>query len=158
MPVTSSLVAKLTQDYPRFSFSTGEKSHWSASQLTIFYNPDEPHVDWILLHELSHACLEHAGYSRDIILLQMEREAWEYARNTLAPRYNVTIDTEFIEDHLDTYRDWIHTKSTCPKCTLTGMEVTKHRYRCLNCHHQWNTNTGTQVRIQRYSTNTKTPR
>lgn len=159
MPATSSLlVDKLSKDYPHFVFTADTNSHWSPVHSTVFYNPAEPNIDWILLHELSHACLDHAGYSRDIKLLQMERDAWNYAKQTLAPHYSITIDDDFIEDHLDTYRDWLHIKSTCPKCTLSGMEIAKHQYQCLSCSHHWNTNTGTQVRVQRYSANTKTPR
>jgi hypothetical protein len=81
----------------------------------------------------------------------MERDAWQHATTVLAPAYQLSIDPGFIEDHLDTYRDWLHAKSTCPACTLTGIEVSKQLYRCVGCHHTWTTNEGTQRRVQRYS-------
>lgn len=149
--MTSSLVAKLTQDYPEYRFIQGPVSRWESKHTTIHYNPSEAHSDWVVLHELAHACLAHASYQRDIELLQMEREAWHYAKTSLAPRYAIEIDPEFIEDHLDTYRDWLHTKSTCPACSLNGMELAKHRYQCLACGHQWRTNAGTKTRVTRYN-------
>lgn len=148
------LVDKLSADYPQFHFTEDTTSRWSHDSATVFYNPSEPNADWTLLHELAHACLNHTGYIRDIALLQMERDAWEYAKATLAPRYEIDIDEDFIEDHLDTYRDWLHAKSTCPTCTLTGMEIAKHHYRCLGCGQAWRTNAGTQARVQRYKANT----
>lgn len=151
MPQTTLLVDKLRADFPAITFTEGETSHWSHTAQTVFYCPNEPQLDWILLHELAHALLQHAEYQRDIELLGMERDAWEYARKQLAPPYNIAIDPDFIEDQLDTYRDWLHTKSTCPRCTLTGMEVRKHHYRCLGCQHTWKTNRGTQVRVHRYN-------
>lgn len=151
MPTTSSLVAKLVIDYPQYTFSKDSVSHWSPDKATIYYDDTDTHVEWILLHELAHACLGHRSYVRDVALVRMEREAWQYANKTLAPHYTIQIDPDFIQDHLDTYRDWIHTKSTCPQCSLTGMETAKHRYQCLSCNHQWRTNTGTQSRVTRYN-------
>lgn len=154
MPTTSSLVAKLSHDFPNVSFVKDDLSRWSAVESTVYYNLTEPHVDWIILHELSHACLKHTQYTRDIALLAMERDAWQHAADALAPRYGITIDEDFIEDHLDTYRDWLHAKSTCPACTQNGMEYARKRYRCLACGHEWRTNNGTQTRIRRYTVNT----
>lgn len=152
MHTITSLVNKLQKDFEQFQFEPSDVSRWSRRANTVFYNEHEPHCEWVLLHELAHACLGHTDYRRDIQLLAMERDAWEYAAATLSPRYNIVIDEYFIEDHLDTYRDWIHTKSTCPHCTLTGVEKDKQRYSCLGCGHTWRTNTGTQTQVRRYKT------
>lgn len=151
MPSISSLVNTLQADFSQFQFIEGDISHWSHTKNTIFYATNDPHIEWVLLHELGHACLHHADYQRDIELLAMERDAWHHATTVLAPAYDLVIDPDFIEDHLDTYRDWLHAKSTCPCCTLTGVEVQKQQYRCLGCQHTWKTNEGTQTRVYRYS-------
>lgn len=150
MHSTTSLINKLQKDFSQFSFIESDVSHWSHTKNTVFYNADDPHNDWVVLHELAHACLNHSDYRRDVELLAMERDAWHYAVTTLAPRYDITIDPDFIEDQLDTYRDWLHSKSTCPQCTLNGVETSKHRYQCLSCQHTWRTNEGKQVQIRRY--------
>lgn len=151
MQPISSLVAKLRRDFAQLTFVEADVSRWSAKTQTVFFAPHSPHAEWVLLHELGHACLQHADYRRDVELLAMERDAWEYATKTLAPKYSITIEPDFIEDHLDTYRDWLHAKSTCPNCTLTGVETSKQTYHCLGCQHTWRTNKGTQTRVHRYS-------
>lgn len=148
MPKTSSLINRLYEDFPHIAFKEGSPSRWSKDQSTIYYDPQVSHIEWIILHELGHAHLNHTNYQRDIQLLAMERDAWEYA-STLAPRYNLQIAVDFIEDHLDSYRDWLHKKSTCPNCTITGLEVSKQKYRCPACQNEWKTNPGTQSRIYR---------
>lgn len=150
MQSTTSLVRKLQTDFKQFHFTPSDISRWSHREKTVFYNADDPHYEWIILHELAHACLNHTDYRRDIELLAMERDAWHHAATVLAPRYANAIDQDFIEDHLDTYRDWLHVKSTCPYCTLTGIETSKHHYQCLGCRSTWHTNDGTQVQVRRY--------
>lgn len=152
MPAISSLIAKLAASYPEITFSTGEYAYWSTSQKTVFYCPHEPHAAWVILHETAHSLLDHQDYSRDIELLRLEQEAWSYATTLLAPRFGITIDPEFIETQLDTYRDWLHSKSTCPACQSNGLEQAKHHYTCLHCQTSWHTNTGIDVEIRRFIT------
>lgn len=150
MPAISSLTQKLAANYPSLTFFADATAHWSAETRTVHYDAAEPHADWILLHETSHALLGHTDYMRDIDLLKIEREAWNYAVRELAPQYDITIDPEFIETQLDTYRDWLHAKSTCPTCESSGVETQKHQYTCLHCSTTWQTNTGIDVGIRRY--------
>ena len=150
MPAISSLVKTLKTNHPELTFQPGEFAHWSASTQTVFYDTSELHGDWILLHETSHALLRHTEYMRDIDLLKIERQAWSYAINTLAPRYGIEIDPDFIETQIDTYRDWLHVKSTCPSCQSNGIEARKHTYTCLHCGSSWHTNTGIEVGVRRY--------
>lgn len=151
MQSISSLVKALQVDFPQLTFEESATSRWSYENQTVYYNPHEEHAEWILLHELGHALLQHKEYHRDIELLTMERDAWHHATELLASQYQLVVASDFIEDHLDTYRDWLHAKSTCPHCSLTGVEVRRHEYRCYNCHHTWKTNEGTYTRIYRRS-------
>lgn len=142
-----SLIKKLRADYPQFTFTEGDIARWHHSNKTIYYTDDTS----TLLHELAHACLNHTSYHRDIELLQIERDAWEYAVTYLSPRYDLPIDDVFIQDHLDTYRDWLHAKSTCPECTSTGVEVSPRHYKCLICNHSWRVNSAVDISLRRYS-------
>lgn len=151
MAATSSLSKKLARKYPTLSFERGDRAHWAPATRTVFYQPAEPHADWILLHETAHAVLDHQDYSLDIELLQLERDAWHHAATVLAPECDTVIDPDFIETHLDTYRDWLHTKSTCPHCHSNGVEQAKHIYLCLHCAGTWRTNTGVTTNIRRYA-------
>lgn len=145
----SSLATKLSLDFPQFSFSAGEDFHWSPSTSTIFYDPTS-RDSTALLHELAHGLLGHSDYSRDISLLGMERDAWEYARGTLGPRYKVSMTDEHIEAALDTYRDWLHARSTCPDCRATGVQSDKQQYTCLVCRTKWRVNDARLCHLRRY--------
>ena len=150
MPAISSLIQRLVADYPQITFVEGATPHWSVQQRTVTYNPHEPHSDWVVLHETAHALLGHDEYTKDIMLLKMERQAWDYATAYIAPRYEIEIDAAFIETQLDTYRDWLHAKSTCPACQSTGLEYSKHSYQCIHCGNSWHTNIGIETGIRRY--------
>lgn len=148
----SSLVAKLANNHPGIAFTIGNTARWSRDEQTVYHNPGEPHADWVLLHETAHALLDHSDYARDIELLALEREAWEYASHTLAPDYGVCINPAFINEHLDTYRDWLHAKSTCPACQSNGYESSPQQYACVHCGGTWHTNTGVDREIRRFQT------
>ena len=62
----------------------------------------------------------------------MESEAWEKARE-LASKYNIEVDEDLIQDELDTYRDWLHSKSKCKKCGLTCYQTPDCVYHCPRC-------------------------
>ena len=68
----------------------------------------------------------------DVERLKMECEAWEKARE-LAVNYGVSIEEELIQTELDTYRDWLHQKSRCPKCGLTRFQTPDSIYHCPLC-------------------------
>lgn len=115
----------------------------------MYYNESSDDAA-LLLHELAHAVLKHADYTRDIELIEMERDAWDHARTVLAPRYSVPIDDAIIEDSLDTYRDWLHARSTCPDCQAIGIQIKLHHYRCLACGAQWKVNDARICALRRY--------
>lgn len=148
MPLTS-LLRKLQTDFPAISFQPGTEFFWSPSEATVHFNDTDPLRDSLLLHELAHGLLGHQEYSRDIELIAMESAAWEKARE-LAPTYGVEIEEDALQDHLDTYRDWLHARSLCPQCDATGLQGTKKTYRCLACGHQWRANDAQICALRRY--------
>ena len=151
MPTTDSLLHKLTRQFPHLTFHEGDDFHWSPTEKSIYFIADDPLLNERLLHEVSHAQLKHASYTRDIELIAMERDAWGYARITLAPAYDITIDSSVIEDDLDTYRHWLHARSTCPKCSATGIQTKALEYTCVACRGTWRVNTATGCALRRYT-------
>ena len=126
-----SLIKKLEVDYPEFKFKVGEKFSFRYPR-TITIGPDEPNAKLLLLHELGHAILGHREYGTDVSRLKMEMEAWEKAQE-LVLKYGVEFDEEVAQGELDTYRDWLHKKSRCPKCGLTRFQDTDGIYYCPRC-------------------------
>lgn len=153
MPSTSLLASKLSRDYPDFQFQESSEFRWSPTTKTIFYETSNNTAS--LLHELAHALLGHTSYTRDIELLEIERDAWHHATTVLAPHYNIPIDKNALEDAMDTYRDWMHIRSICPNCKASGMQVRKNTYRCVACHTQWKVNDARICALRRYVLNKK---
>ncbi len=131
-------VDSLKKDYPQFRFKRGSEDVWSPSNQTIVYNPARPlsKLQYSLLHELSHALLDHTNYTNDFELLKMEAEAWNKAAE-IGQKYAVAISNEHIQNCLDTYRDWLHRRSTCPKCGMHVLQSSPTHYRCFNCQTEW---------------------
>lgn len=155
MPSITSTIKRLRADFPAYTFEPAAEFRWSAKKSTIFYNPDVPDSPAFTLHELSHAILGHKGYERDIELLKLERDAWDYAVSAIAPRYRINIAQDTIQDNLDTYRHWLHARSTCPECETTGIQAKDRQYRCLACGHHWRVNEARLCALRRYSLQTK---
>ena len=141
------LVARLQNDYPMFRFAPSDKARWSPAEQKIYYADDNTQT----LHELGHAILRHREYRQDIELLQIEREAWNVAME-LAPTYGLNIDDNIVEQALDTYRDWLHQRSLCPRCGQTGVQsINTLSYSCPNCQHTWRATAGKNTRLKRLS-------
>lgn len=120
---------------------------WEPLDRTIRYC--EGCTDAELLHELGHALEGHSDYSRDIILLGLERDAWRRAR-AIARTYGIVIDDDTIDHHLDTYRDWLHARSTCPVCDASGIQTAAKLYECLACRAKWSVNEARSCGLQRH--------
>lgn len=149
MPSTH-LLPRLQHDFPAISFVADQSFLWSPQQTTVFYDPSDASCDGLLLHELAHGLLEHHQYSRDVQLVAMETEAWTKASD-LAKIYGVTLEEDAIQDHLDTYRDWLHARSRCPSCEATGLQQQRLAYRCLACGHEWRVNEARVCALRRYA-------
>jgi hypothetical protein len=151
MPSTLSLIQRLRSDFPNLTFNEGNDFSWSHEKQTIYYIPDLDEYSQ-LLHEVGHAVLGHQTYRRDIELIALERDAWGYAANTLGPRYQLIIPQETIDEALDSYRDWLHARSSCPQCAANGIETRRRQYACPACGHRWRANEAMQCGLKRYST------
>lgn len=125
------LLDKLETDYPEFVFRRGKKFAFRFPR-TITFGPPEPFDELLLLHEVAHGLLGHQGYNEDLERIKMENAAWEKAKE-LAIRYEVEVDENLIQDELDTYRDWLHKKSQCPRCGLTRFQTPDTKYHCPRC-------------------------
>ncbi len=155
MQSIQSLINELQKDFPKLNFVESDEFLWSPTKMTVFFDPDSQYCHEYTLHELSHAILGHQNYMQDIELLKLERDAWNYARNSMAKDYNVIIDEEIVQDNLDTYRDWLYARSTCPVCETTGIEKKTQQYKCLACGHDWIANEARLCALRRYSGQTK---
>lgn len=146
----SKLLLRLRQDYPQFKFKPGPVDTWSSEEQTIFYSKDRDRKEqrWSLLHELAHAILGHDQYFSDFELLKLESKAWSLAKE-LGDKYKIKIDEQHIQHCLDTYRDWLHRRSTCPTCDIRTLQTDEHRYACHNCGTIWTVTTERFVRPYR---------
>lgn len=128
----NSLLKQLQNDYPEFVFRPSGKKYLFRPPRTIVLGPDKKMPELLLLHELSHAVLQHFSFDTDIKRLKMESDAWAKTKE-LAKKYGVEVDDDYIEDQLDTYRDWLHAKSKCKKCGLTRFETPDGKWHCPFC-------------------------
>ena len=122
---------RLKADYPKLKFRRGAKFAFRPPK-TIVLGPYEPSWRLLALHEVSHAVLKHKDFRTDVERLKMENAAWEKARE-LADFYGIEVDEDLIQEELDTYRDWLHQKSRCPKCGLTRFQTPDGIYHCPLC-------------------------
>lgn len=133
------LLAKLETDFPELKFEAGETFYWSPGNSTVTFAAGSTQPDvakWSLLHEVSHGILGHKNYKSDYELVQLEVSAWQQAKQ-LAKKYNIKIDSEHIQDCLDTYRDWLHLRATCPTCGTVSTQKDSSTYQCFNCQTVW---------------------
>lgn len=136
---SGALIVQLKADFPQLFFVESSQFSWHAGSRNISYSRTPLQEDrgiWAILHELGHALLEHADYESDIELLQFEVAAWEKAHE-LAACYSLNIDQGYIEDCLDSYRDWLHVRATCPTCYGRSLQSSRHTYHCHNCGTNW---------------------
>jgi hypothetical protein len=151
--ITSDFIDILSKDYPSFSFEAGKQEHWSPKTNTIFFNPNRSCYG--ILHELAHALLGHTNYQTDFELLKMEADAWILA-SKIGKKYKITINDEHVQNCLDTYRDWLHRRSTCPACSTHVLQSNASNYHCYNCQTSWHVSSSRFVRPYRKITNEKT--
>lgn len=145
----TSLINKLATDYPAFQFKSGTDFQWEPATKTVFYDPKSSDAA-SLLHELAHAILEHGTFKKDIELIEIERDAWMHAKEHLASQYDIVITEDAVEEALDTYRDWLHARSTCPDCHATGVQIKQEHYSCIVCSTIWRVNDGRMCALRRY--------
>lgn len=155
------LLETLQNLLPGVTFEQGESFVWSPGESTVtyFHKADSGSSStWALLHEAGHAILEHKSYEDDIDLLKKEVAAWDKAKE-IAQEHQIRIDEDHVEDCLDTYRDWLHQRSTCPRCGTVSLQTSSKTYHCYNCFAGWKVSTSRFCRPYRLSkdTNKKPP-
>lgn len=148
MPSTTSILSELQRDFPAIRFLRGDSFRWSPNDQIIYYANSTDTTS--LLHEVAHAALGHTSYTYDIELLKAERDAWSMTTTVLAKRYRLPINQEQIETMLDTYRDWLHSRSLCPSCDSTGVQSATNQYSCVACSSRWRVNEARSCQLRRY--------
>jgi len=147
----TSLLARVESAFPELTFEQSDDFRWSPSDQTVYVGRLVTDRDLItLLHEIGHALAGHNGYSKDIELLALEREAWTIAHDQIAPKFAITITEDLIEEALDSYRDWLHARSRCPECTQNGIQRSIDTYTCLLCTASWRVNDARTCGLKRY--------
>lgn len=132
-------IRQIREDFSELSFAPHEVFHWSPRKNTVFYDPQKitkPSGIYQLLHEVGHALSKHCYYESGVHLIRIESEAWHKAQ-VLAEKYGLVIDQDHIESSLDSYRDWLHLRSTCPQCQSVSLETKLNHYHCFNCMQKW---------------------
>ena len=129
--VNEAFLEQIQKDFSGFRFVSGKKFAFRPPK-TIVLGPPEPFSELLALHEVSHAILKHKTFRMDVERLKMESEAWSKTRE-LAVRYGIEVNEDLIQDELDTYRDWLHTRSKCKKCGLTCYQTPDGIYHCPRC-------------------------
>jgi hypothetical protein len=129
---------KLTSRYPHIRVKAGDTYYWSPADKTVYFKATNHTKEgiWALLHETGHALLGHEKYFTDIELITMEMQAWEKAKE-IAGELKIEIEEDHVQDCLDSYRDWLHKRSLCPACSLSGIQIMTKTYTCLFCHRNW---------------------
>lgn len=133
------LIKQLKKNYPTLDFVSGPNFNWSLSgnKVTYVRQANDKASKWALIHEVAHAILGHRGFTSDFSLLRQEVEAWAKA-GKLATKYSLTIDPDYIEECLDTYRNWLYARSTCPRCLNACLQTNESlEYLCHNCGNSW---------------------
>lgn len=137
--MTVNLLDKCKKLVPSIEFEEAGSFYWSPKNRVIYINSSglkNEDGQWALVHEVSHAILDHQAYLTDAGLLMLEVEAWEKAR-VLGSKLGLNIGEDHIQDCLNTYRDWLYARSTCPTCTLNSLQIDPTTYLCLNCSTRW---------------------
>jgi len=145
------LIETLARDFPQFTFTPSDNLHWSFTTQEVFYSEDklDGSADG-LLHELGHAVLGHNDFTDDLDLIYKEIAAWEKAKE-LAKVYGQPLNEDYIQACLGSYRDWLHKRSSCPRCGAHGLQAAQKRYNCLNCEQTWNVSGSHHTRPYRQS-------
>ena len=152
------LLNSLHAKFPTLNFQPGTTFSWSPASKQVIYKESADASDevagWSLLHEAGHALLDHNIYDTDFDLLLMEVSAWDKAVQ-LAKKFKITIDENHIQDCLDTYRDWLYQRSTCPQCTNCSLQTDSRTYKCFNCGGTWQVSKSRMCRPYRRKADSK---
>lgn len=130
------LIKKIASDYPELELSEGARFQFTPPNYLYYTTDEAEHPELLLLHELGHYLIGETDYSTDIELLEIEAKAWAKARE-LCNNYQLEYDDGFAEDHIDSYRDYLHFASLCNNCQLAGYQDDSGNYHCALCGATW---------------------
>lgn len=150
-------ISDIKKRFSQFTFNEHEVFHWSPKDNCVYYDPAElssKYGIFQLLHEIGHALSGHKNYTSGVQLLKIETDAWKKAYE-LAKSYNLKIKPEQIERCLDSYRDWLHLRSTCPQCQAVSIEIDTNYYHCFNCMQKWKVPSSQRTRHYRQRLDTR---
>lgn len=134
------LLNKLRVLSPSIEFKEAGSFYWSPQTKTVYFDRSSLATSpgqWALLHEFAHAQLHHETYPNDAGLLMLEVSAWQVAEQVSLELLDNKIDSEHVQDCLNTYRDWLYARSTCPTCALNSLQINETTYQCMNCSTRW---------------------
>jgi hypothetical protein len=138
-------------DFPNIKFKSGSKFAWSPVEQTVYYEKNKVDTKkgrFTLLHEISHALLNHTSFNSDLELMKLEVEAWQHARR-LAKNYDLPQDDCYIDECLESYREWLYKRSMCAECLTNSLQDSKGIYNCHICGLRWSVPTSQLCKIQR---------
>lgn len=152
----NNVLEKIKKDFSSFNFIASDSYYWSPLKNTVHYGQitEDPRSLWPLFHEVGHAKLGHRRFNSDFELLTLEMEAWDIAK-IISINYGIFISEDHIQDCLDTYRDWLYKRSTCPFCTNSALQIKVNTYSCFNCNNTWKVSASRKCRT--YRKKTKSP-
>ena len=145
-------ITVVIRDFPQLTLRESEDFYYSSRDKCVYYNKAHTQTEaglFQLFHEIGHALSSHHHYDSGIQLLKMEAEAWKEAK-AIAQTYKLTIPDDLIEHCLNSYRDWLHLRSTCPTCKNIAIEEKLNCYHCFNCYQKWSVPTDQRSRSYRH--------
>lgn len=139
MQKSANILDNLATIIPDITLIKADIFSWKPSLNSITYIDNElatDHGALNLLHEAGHALKNHQTYAYDVELLRLEAEAWDIAKS-ICKDMSINFNTDIAQDNLDTYRDWLHQRSTCITCGFISLQTEPGIYRCFNCDSRW---------------------
>ena len=131
-------IQELQQLFPNINFIPGERFTFRPPNTVIFEEPTE-YFELQTLHEVGHSLCGRYDWKTHVERLRIESEAWQAGKKLYLShpewqeKYHFEFDEEIVEALLDSYRDWLHTKSKCKKCGLTRLQTSNGKYYCPGC-------------------------
>ena len=145
------LLALVRTLHPAITFTSGDAFMWSAHDSAVTYPAGATNAvsfAYSLLHEIGHGLLGHDAFANDLELTMLERDAWDKAVE-ISAQIDIVIPDDHIEACMDTYRDWLYTRSLCPHCHQCGIQMARTEYSCAFCRHSWTVSASRLCRVTR---------
>lgn len=136
----SKIITQLSADFPDFDFTYGKRFSFRPPKNIVIGPYEGKNTLLLVFHELGHAISGEYQYNLAVERLKIESKAWQEAKkiyelcktNDKYPDLP-SWDDEFVEENLDTYRNWLHTKSRCLSCGLTMLQKPDRSWYCPYC-------------------------